>query len=118
MRKLTFVLTLVVLLVISTAAVYAAITWDDDPSVHIGNGYWAHLQPGTDDGVNVVWADVNGEVDDDKVEAEGCAEIEGSGEAAVRVWISRGEDGPTLGSVTEFGSAPGRLCAEVEVDLD
>ncbi|MFQ5854643.1 MAG: hypothetical protein ACE5LU_03225 [Anaerolineae bacterium] len=121
MHKFTFVLTLVALLVISTTAVYAAISWDDDPSVYMGGSYWAHLQAGTDaeGGISIVAENIEGGVGDDGIWAKGCAQFKGSGEAAVRVWISKGMNGPTLGDVvTESGNAPGLLCATVEVDRD
>lgn len=121
MRKLTFVLTLIALLVIGTAVVYAGVSYGGDPTVDLGNGYWAHLMSGTDEGTRVVSEELWGAVDDDEVWAEGCVTFQGAGEVGVKVWITRGKVGPILESETETGSIHNngngsRLCAEVEVD--
>jgi hypothetical protein len=120
MHKLIVALMLVALLILSATAAHAVITWDDDPAVDIGGGYWAHLRSGTDagGGVSVAAEDVDGGIDGDRVWAGGCTRFKGSGEAAVQVWITKGSDGPPLGTVvTRFGHAPGSLCAKVELEI-
>ncbi len=121
MQKLALALTVATFSVISTTAVYAVITWDDDPAVPIGDGYWAHLQSGVDDKgeVVIVLEEVAGEIKDDRVWAKGCTEFKGGGETAIRVWITKEENGPALGEIaTTYGQAPGRLCAQMTLPLN
>ena len=121
MRKVVFGLSLVALLLVSTVVVYAGVSWDDDPAVPIGEGFWAHLQSGTDasGGVEILTEEIEGGIVDGRAWAHGCTDFKGAGDAAIRIWISKEFEGPALQStLTEFGYAPGKVCTSMEIELD
>ena len=121
MHKLALALTVATFSVLSTTVAYAVITWDDDPSIPIGGGYWAHLQSGVDakENVIIISEEVTGGIRENQVWAKGCTEFKGRGEAAIRVWVSKEADGPAVGEIAAvYGQAPGRLCAQTTVPLD
>lgn len=113
MRKLTFILVLVTLLTVSTAVAYAGFSWNTDPVKRLGDGYWAHLVTGADEGIVATRIHLDGGLIPGGAEAEGCATFRGTGRAAVRVWITEGKDGVTLAEKQERGRAPGEFCARV-----
>jgi hypothetical protein len=113
MRKFTLLVGLIVLMTISTVVVQAGFSWNTDPPKSLGNGYWAHLVTGGDNGITATQIRLDGDLVSGGVEAEGCATFLGRGGAGVRVWITEGKDGAILAEKQKRGQAPGRLCVRV-----
>ncbi len=111
MRKFTLALTLGVVLLISTTAVYAAVSWDGDPPC--GDGIyaaWTMTTEGAPDG----WSpDFQCQAEVEEEEGEAVAWLGNYDEddftCTMTVTFSDGEDGPVVAEVT--GS-----CEEVEAE--
>ena len=102
MRKLTFVLILVALLVVSTAVVYAGFEWDGDPP--LGHGVWLAWTVTAGAPADGWTPDVHYEArvknhhhGEFEVEATvRTAHYEGRGHCTLQVALTDGHDGPVL----------------------